>query len=53
MGPHTTLTPKIFKLDGHLGYMQVPLPTNFPFKTCLVCDVYKGLIIFGAPYYET
>ena len=36
MGPHTTLTPKIFKLDVHLGYMQVPLSTNFPIKTCLL-----------------
>ena len=33
MGPHTTSTPKIFKLDVHLGYMQVPLSTNFPIKT--------------------
>ena len=23
MDPHTTLTPKIFKLNVHLGYMQV------------------------------
>ena len=23
MSPHTTLTPKIFKLNVHLGYMQV------------------------------
>ena len=36
MGPHTTLTPKIFKLDVHLGYMQVPLSANFPIKTCLL-----------------
>ena len=33
MGPHTSLTPKIFKLNVHLGYMQVPLSTNFPIKT--------------------
>ena len=44
MGPRTTLTPKIFKLNVHLGYMQVPLSTNFPIKTCLPC---KGLMILG------
>ena len=32
MGPHTTLTPKNFKLDVHLGAMQVPLSTNSPIK---------------------
>ena len=36
MGPHTTLIPKVFKLDAHLGYMQVPLSTDFPIKTCLL-----------------
>ena len=36
MGSHTTLTPKIFQLDVHLGYMQVPLSANFPIKTCLL-----------------
>ena len=35
MGPHTTLTSKIFKLNVHLGDMQVLLSTNFPIKTCL------------------
>ena len=30
MGPYKTSTPKIFKLDVHLGFMQVPLSTNFP-----------------------
>ena len=36
MGPHTTLTPKISKLDIHLENMQVPLSTNFPIKTGLL-----------------
>ena len=36
MGSHTRLSPKIFKINVHLGYMQVPLSTNFPIKTCLL-----------------
>ena len=32
MSPHITLTPKIFKLDVHLGYMLVLLSTNCPIK---------------------
>ena len=50
MGPHTTLIPKIFKLDVHLGYMLVPLSTNCPIKTRLL--QFKGIMIFGVPYYE-
>ena len=52
MGPHTTLTPKIFKLDVHLGYMLVPLSTKCPIKTRLLRVVYKSLMIFGVLYYE-
>ena len=29
MGSHVTFTPKISKLDVHLGYIQVPLSSNF------------------------
>ena len=52
MGPHTSLTPKIFKLNVHLGYMQVPLSTNFPIKTCLLGVVFRSLMILGVPHYE-
>ena len=52
MGPHTTLTPKIFKLNVHLGYMPVPLSTNCPIKTRLLRVVFKSLMIFGVPHYE-
>ena len=52
MSPHTTLTPKIFKLIVHLGYMPVPLSTNSPIKTRLLRVVFKRLMIFGVPYYE-
>ena len=52
MGPHKTLTPKIFKLEVHLGYMPVPLSTNCPIKTHLLGVVFKGLMILGVPYCE-
>ena len=52
MSPHITLTPKIFKLDVHLGYMLVPLSTNFPIKTRLLQEVFKSSMIFGVPYNE-
>ena len=52
MGLHTTLTPKIFKLDVHLGYMLVPLSTNCPIKTRSLQVVFKGFMILGVPYYE-
>ena len=52
MGPHTTLTPKIFKLGVHLGYIPAPLSTNCPIKTRLLRVVFKCLMIFGVPYYE-
>ena len=52
MGPHTTFIPKICKLDVLLWYMQVPLSTNFPIKTCLLWVVFKGLMISGVPQYE-
>jgi len=43
MGSHTTSTSKIFKLDVHLGYMQVPLSTNFPINVCLFAiSIFKG-----------
>ena len=33
MGSHVTFTPKISKLDVHLGYIQVPLSiATFPSK---------------------
>ena len=36
MGPHVNFTPKISKRDVHLGYMQVPLSSNFPIMMCLL-----------------
>ena len=50
MGPHTSLTPKIFKLNVHLRYMQVPLSTNFPIKTCLLQGVVTpiGAVVIAA-----
>ena len=32
MGSYATLSPKISKLDIHLGYIQVPLSSNFSIK---------------------
>ena len=52
MGPHTTLIPKIFKLDVHLGDMEVLLSINCPIKTHLLRVVFKGFMILGVPYYE-
>ena len=52
MGSHVTFTPKISKLDVHLGYIQVPLPSNFPIKMCLLCSIFQGLMILGIPNYE-
>ena len=34
MGPHVNFTHKISKLGVHLGYMQVPLSSNFPIVMC-------------------
>ena len=51
MGSHVTFTPKISKLDVHLGYIQVPLPSNFPIKMRLLCSIFQGLMILGIPNY--
>ena len=52
MGSHVTFTPKISKLDIPLGYIQVPLSSNFPIKMCFLCSIFQGLMILGIPNYE-
>ena len=52
MGSHVAFTPKVSKLDIHLGYIQVPLSINFPIKMCLLCSIFQGLMILGIPNYE-
>ena len=32
---------KLSKLDVHLGYMHMPLTTNFPIKVCLLCSIVR------------
>ena len=41
MGPHVNFTPKLSKLNVHLGYMQVPLSSNF---LIIVCSLWASLI---------
>ena len=45
-------TPKITKLDVHLGYIQVPLSSNFSIKMCFPYSIFQGLMILGIPNYE-
>ena len=52
MGPHTTLTPKIFKLDVHLGYMQSAFIYQLSHQNMAAMSSFKGLMIFGVLYYE-
>ena len=42
MGPHMTFTVALkFPNDVHLGYMEVPLSSNFPIKMCLLCSIFQ------------
>ena len=55
MGSHVTFTPKITKLDVHLGYIQVPLSSNFLIKMCFPYSNsinFSRLMILGIPNYE-
>ena len=50
MGSHITFTPKISKLDVHLGYVQVPLPSMQLSRQNVV--FFQGLMILGISNYE-
>ena len=54
-GSTHNLTPKIWKveLNVHLGYMQVPLSTNFPTKTCLLWVVFSRFDYFWSTTWWT